>query len=774
MTGEAFDPARLDDSVTVVTSTGRLTRAVREAHARARQTAGETCWSTPDVLPWSAWVARCFRELRARGHLRGALLPAASREVLWAQVVAEDAGERVLSPPAIAAAGAQADVLLHDHVLDPAAIGLDASADTRAFARWRDALGRRCDALGYVNAVKAADALMENAGVLASLLRQRLFVLGFDDLPLRHARLLDALAAAGVDPMRAEWRNPRPARRTGKAEFADPSSELSAVARWCARLLDAGEPGPIGVVIQDLDRRLGVVKDRFEDVLGATAHGRHDCLHISLGPALAQREMIADALAMLRMARASVSAQDVGRLLLSVYTEGAQEERTARATLHVEILDRGSSVLPPQQMGVLVGAVEKRCDRLLDIWTGILERLDALQLPRKAMPSHWATQMGDVLRAFGWPGDRALDSLEHQTLQAWNDLLDAFAALDDVLEHELDYASAVETLHRMTAGTIFAPKAQPAPVQIMGLLEASGLSFSHLWVCGLDDARWPPPANPTAFLPYDVQRETRMPNASPTLALERARRMTCGWLHAATEEVVLSYAATEGDAERGPSPLLDEVAACDSDDSNVGTPLLAFDRLRMDSPALETFVDWQAPPVPVGAKARGGSNSLKDYAACPFRAFARHRLGASAPERGGTPPDPITRGLLIHEAARAAWRRIRSYDALMGSSDDELARIARNAAAAAIGPIAERYDGVLDERTIDIERKRCAELLYAWLDGERRREPFEVLGHERAVVAELAGLRFGLRIDRIDTLEGGQALLIDYKTGRSNSATSWM
>ncbi|MGI9332062.1 MAG: PD-(D/E)XK nuclease family protein, partial [Gammaproteobacteria bacterium] len=42
------------------------------------------------------------------------------------------------------------------------------------------------------------------------------------------------------------------------------------------------------------------------------------------------------------------------------------------------------------------------------------------------------------------------------------------------------------------------------------------------------------------------------------------------------------------------------------------------------------------------------------------------------------------------------------------------------------------------------------------------------------VVAELAGLRFGLRIDRIDTLEGGQALLIDYKTGRSNSATSWM
>ena len=62
-----------------------------------------------------------------------ALLPGASRNALWTRVVSEDASDRVLSPAATAAAAAQAEVLLHDHVVDADGVDLSITAETRAF-----------------------------------------------------------------------------------------------------------------------------------------------------------------------------------------------------------------------------------------------------------------------------------------------------------------------------------------------------------------------------------------------------------------------------------------------------------------------------------------------------------------------------------------------------------------------------------------------------------------------------------------------------------------
>jgi len=38
---------------------------------------------------------------------------------------------------------------------------------------------------------------------------------------------------------------------------------------------------------------------------------------------------------------------------------------------------------------------------------------------------------------------------------------------------------------------------------------------------------------------------------------------------------------------------------------------------------------------------------------------------------------------------------------------------------------------------------------------------------------KLAGLTFGLRLDRVDALEGGGVAIIDYKTGRATATSKW-
>ena len=56
---------------------------------------------------------------------------------------------------------------------------------------------------------------------------------------------------------------------------------------------------------------------------------------------------------------------------------------------------------------------------------------------------------------------------------------------------------------------------------------------------------------------------------------------------------------------------------------------------------------------------------------------------------------------------------------------------------------------------------------------ERDRPAFTVAAMEQGLEVSLGGLELRLRIDRVDTLEGGQSLLIDYKSGR-NSISQWL
>jgi RecB family exonuclease len=68
------------------------------------------------------------------------------------------------------------------------------------------------------------------------------------------------------------------------------------------------------------------------------------------------------------------------------------------------------------------------------------------------------------------------------------------------------------------------------------------------------------------------------------------------------------------------------------------------------------------------------------------------------------------------------------------------------------------------------ERARLQTLLEKWLDVERARAPFAVESIEQeAQVARLADLDFRVRIDRVDLLEDGARVLLDYKSGSVSS-----
>jgi probable DNA repair protein len=188
-------------------------------------------------------------------------------------------------------------------------------------------------------------------------------------------------------------------------------------------------------------------------------------------------------------------------------------------------------------------------------------------------------------------------------------------------------------------------------------------------------------------------------------------------------------------------------------------------------PELEPYSDWQAPPL-AETRLKGGVGIVADQAACPFRAFARHRLFAEAPETVEAGLDVMTHGVLLHKAMAGIWNELKTHSALAALSLEALEKLISRYVDFALSRL-DTHGDAFRRAVIEVERGRLARLIRDWLQRERQRPAFEVLETEFPQTLRIGGRELQLRADRIDRLESGKRLIIDYKSGAKKSANVW-
>jgi ATP-dependent helicase/nuclease subunit B len=165
---------------------------------------------------------------------------------------------------------------------------------------------------------------------------------------------------------------------------------------------------------------------------------------------------------------------------------------------------------------------------------------------------------------------------------------------------------------------------------------------------------------------------------------------------------------------------------------------------------------------------------IADQAACPFRAFAIHRLGARELDDIELGVSPRERGTAAHVALEILWRELKTQQDLIERPPAELFELIRSSASAALErTFGRRHTGAIERFRI-LEQARLEKLLEDWLDAERSRAPFRVVETETTAEVELAGLKLRVKADRVDLdeLTGGHAIL-DYKTSKVLKTTGW-
>jgi probable DNA repair protein len=251
-----------------------------------------------------------------------------------------------------------------------------------------------------------------------------------------------------------------------------------------------------------------------------------------------------------------------------------------------------------------------------------------------------------------------------------------------------------------------------------------------------------------------------MPHATPQLDWDLAQAITTRLL-ASAGEVYFSYAKQIEGTESRPSRLAAQLA---------GAPQpVSAELLAAPTPAASTICVEDQSRIPrEPGQLTGGASALTSQSRCPFQAFATARLDAQGWERAQAGLTPPQRGLLLHGVLHAVWAGpplgIRTFADLQRLTDRQpwvAAHVSRVFETDLRPGLRQR----MPARYLELEQKRLTRLVTAWLDYESTRLPFEVIETEACRTITLAGLTFKVRLDRLDRLNDGSVLVIDYKSG---------
>ncbi|MBF0460221.1 MAG: PD-(D/E)XK nuclease family protein [Magnetococcales bacterium] len=632
-----------------------------------------------------------------------------------------------------------------------------------------------------------------------AILPKQILLAGFQPpIPPNLGALWATLTQAGIQI--EEWTLSRPAGRAVRVGHPSTEAELVAAAHWSRAILTQTPEQKIGIIIPTLENLLPQVVAIFSRTFypgtnPTTLDPRSKLFNISLGARLTETPLVRDALLLLGLGKGNLALIQYTRLLHSPFWQGGQTEWSARSLLDSRLRHKGFLQIQTSQLRreaargdteappcpILAATLATFATFLADSDQkdnrATIEHAEigpdsasptATSPLAPARPSVWIERFSRWLTVLGWPGERGLTSGEYQNVVAWREGLALFATLDK-MAGRLSLTDALALLERLLAERPFQPEADDAPIQIMGMLEAVGETCTHLWITGLAEDAWPPPLAPNPFLPIALQRHHGMPHAAFAQEAAYHQALFQTFLQSA-EEIVCSYPLWNDDQPLRPTPMIAHLPEQRASEPPM-EPLPDYHQMLFEAAECATLLDDCGPPYPTQDAPPVSTAVLKAQAVCPFQAFARFRLGATARPEPDIGLDASQRGQIVHGALTQLWQHLGAEQTdikTVATTDNPLVQMAVQET---LEKATRQWPEPLHPFFRQLEDARLTRLLHTFLQLEQGRDvAFTVVGQEMERTLTLGALTVRVRLDRIDRLPDGSLVVLDYKTGQTRTA----
>lgn len=626
---------------------------------------------------------------------------------------------------------------------------LESSALKPQVTRWITAFEARCQALGmipsYVAEVRVIAHLCQKPSA------QRVLFVGFEDFTPLYRSFYTSVGGCELSPLSHS-------HQEQLLWYEDREQELSAAVDAAIEYTREHPSHRFGIVDPSLGQHRGIVNRLVSERLSLSARSVFTdreivSVNISAGQTANEVPLIQMSLCLLETWRDRLDMASLYALCHTPFIALADTEALPRSTFYQQMLSQGR---PDNSQAFLRERASDLVPGMVSMWSAAYDQSRRLSLNNQTFSvAQWCEYLEHLLLVWGWPGQRETDSSEYQQLVLWRDLMADLKRFPDEISLGLSQFQALLNDH--VSNSTFQPEVEDSAIQILGSLEAASLRFDRLWIVGMSDNEFPAPASPHPYIDLHVQRQYRMPHCDAARELQYSKALLAAY-RASCPSITYSYSRFDSDIENRPSSLIRHLSSCQGAVS-----------ISQNTPTeVEWFEDEWAPNVVDPSSIRGGASILADQAACPFKAFAVHRLQLTRLDPVGRSIPPHVMGTAIHLAMERVLPE--------GLASSELVQVAESsieqAAAAAVDLLRQKRPDIMHERLQLLEKQRISALLDAWLELEQLRPSFVIAATEKPCETSIAGLPLRLRVDRIDQLQSNRLMIIDYKTG-SASTSKW-
>jgi probable DNA repair protein len=761
----------------ILTPNQRLAAKLRHQLNQHHLDNGDHFWQLPTILPIKSWSIKLWQELQGTESCIQILLNPYQERNIWQQIIDKTFKDHdLLHRSTIAKPICTAWQLCQQWQIDIDHPSFQMKEDCEFFILCVKEYKLLCAEKGFIDIHSIPQQLirlLKNSPIE----KGKILLTGFDELIPNYAALIEHIRSLGVE---IDDYNPVVLTHSShRTSFPNHEDEIHQMALWAKNQYDQNPKAMIACVVPDLQTTRDIIEAIFyqvfqlQDYINLT-RVQSIPFNISAGKPLHTFALIHIIFKALRIGHNEIDINEMGVLLRSIYIGEAQQEFCQRAICDAKLRRYNRQKLPLSQI-IATASLNAPlfAKRFYDA-----NKFIGQQKENKTA-QQWCSIFSLYLEKLGWPGERAIDSEEFQIINAWKELLSHFASLDYV-SGPFSFNEAVTALEEAAVQTIFQTKSDAAPIQILGILEAAGQTFDHIWIMGMHDLAWPKPAQPNPFIPFELQRKFNLPNSSAVREFQFAKRLTERFLQSAGSSIIVSYPEQLDGRETRISSLINHIEEIQtlrrgaprgrplSQASEEGRPQGAPLQNRINhTNVLQEIIDDDN-NVPLSpeklTKIKGGTAILKHQAACSFRAFALFRLNPQTLDRFTPGLTAAEKGALLHKALEIIWQNIQSQSTLYQLTEEKLAENLNQWIDKAINEFFIHHPFILQKRFIYLEKQRLYYLIANYLELEKQRPAFHVIATEQRQEFLVGDMKIKIQIDRIDVDNQGNHIIIDYKT----------
>jgi ATP-dependent helicase/nuclease subunit B len=750
--------AELPPTATIITPNQRLAAYLRQLYADTKQ---NTVFNSLDILPIEAWLYRWYETALLHNWTDSICLNDAEALLLWEKIIIDSTTVNHLlsKPKAIAKLAYSAWELLQNWQISSHQLHHQHHIESEQFLAWLTPWQQVLKKNHWITRCELAHHLTGCIPVSYYATTNTLYLVGFDDIIPTLASFLNTLEQNKVKvviPAERSAQNP-----TYKMNCKNSLEEFSLALTFAKQTLLNDPKAHIGIVIPDLHHQrstlLSLCQKIFNEKEFFNEPEKNKWVSMSGGMPLTDSLLVQTIFSLLKLKREHIAVTDLYWLWHSPYLNFFKQDKT-RPLIEQRLYHQYSKYISHATLMTVI----KQQFHLQEE-----NELPSFYRALKNPPSHnstrqthrtWTQWIHRYLLALGFPGHRHLISSEAQRLHAWEEVLHTFSALDRI-EDAISFDEALDQLQALCQQKLFQAKGQKTPIHILGLLEASGQDYTHLWICGLNEGVLPQQPRPHPLLPVSLQKKLAMPHADSLRELQFSKKILNRLLSHSSFSIC-SYNEEENDMNLRLSPLIHSFADVDK----ATLPALP----SQTTPAqfsIEKILDHYGLPLDTNTPVRGGSYLFKLQAQCPFKAYASLRLKAEEADLPGLGLSPASRGTLVHQALHHFYQVISSQSQLLSLTKIEQITHLETACQKALHFLHQNYPIEENKQHYELELARLQKLLSLWLEQEKMRPHFTVIATEKRLEATFANLTLQVQIDRIDKLDDGSEVIIDYKTG---------